>query len=227
MSVEKLIAILTLAFTSLSGCDQSSLTSQFLDVKMLTVLEEPSYTSGGISCNDEWFEPYSVNFTLKNVVVRILDTSNGAVRMVDLYDDDPVSYRITNRIQKVFSKEISESSLSLDITGKVITGFWVTFAEQVTAKTKFIDSIATNLGLNPEGGEDVCSYTDLGTCNSEDLTGECSVGFVDPTEVIKGQGYSFVIKVQLKRTILRDTTADPQQELKFISPTMAISMTRT
>ena len=227
MSVLKFLGLLIIAYTSLSGCDQADLTSQFIEVKMLTVLEEPSYTVGDVSCNHDWFEPYSVNFTLKNVVMRVLDPSNGATRRIDLFEDAPVSFRIANRIQKIFSKEISETSLSLDITGKIITGFWVTFAEQITAKTKFIESIGTNLGLNPTGGEDVCSYTDLGPCDSEDLSGDCSVLFSDPTEVIKGQGYSFVIKVQLKRTILRNTAADPQQELRFISPTMAISMTRT
>ena len=227
MSIYRLMGILAMAYANLSGCDQTSLTTQFLDVKMITVLEEPTYAGGPITCNDEWFEPYSVNLTLKNVVMRIVDPSNGAVRMIDLYEDEPVSFRITNRIQKVFSKEISEISLSLDITGKIISEFRVTFAEEVSARTKYTESISTNLGLEPVGGEDVCSYTELGTCDSEDLTGECSIIFTDPTDVIKGQGYSFVIKVQLKRTILRNTAIEPQQEIKFIPPTMAISMTRT
>lgn len=227
MGLLKLSITLALAFLSIASCDQANLNKNFIDVKMLTTLEEPSYAGGDNSCNDDWFEPYSVNFTITNVEMRVVDPNDGAITVIDLYDDEPVSYRITNRIQKIFSKEVSESSLGLDITGKVITSLRVTFNEQITARTKFSEAIASSLGLEPSGGDDVCSYTDLGTCDSEDITGQCSIVFSDPTDVIKGQGYSFVIKAQIKRTILRNTSSDPQQEIKFISPTMAISMTRT
>ena len=227
MNLTRLLGLLALHFASLSGCDQTDFTSQFLDVKMLTVLEEPSYAGGSVACNNDWFEPYSINFSLKNVILTIVDPSNGAIRMIDLYDEAPESFRITNRIQKVFSKEISETSLGLDLTGKVIVGFKITFDEQITARTKFSESIGSSLGLSPAGGEDICSYTELGSCDAEDLNGECSIVFSDPTDVIKGQGYSFVITVQIKRTILRNTAAEPPQEIKFISPTLAISMTRT
>ena len=122
-------------------------------------------------------------------------TLGGELQNVDLLAGENSSFRIANRTQRIFRKEISESSLGFDLAKKTVHSLKITFDNKVTSLTKNSDSLETTLGSSPSAGG-ACTYTDLNPCLSDDQDGQCSVLFNEGFTAITGQGYTFVIKVK-------------------------------
>ena len=149
----------------------------------------------------------------------------GDLNVLDLSTDSPVEYRVTNQVQKIFSKKISTNDLTMDIVGKNITSMKVSFDRSIVATTKYSSNLASTLGQDPSGGESICSYSELSPCHPDDISGICSIEYAEPFLVKKGQGYQFKIRVQTKRTVERDALVG--EDLKMIAPTFAIEMVRS
>ena len=143
-----------------------------------------------------------------------------------VFDSDPEEYRITYRIQKIFSKEISESALSIDLVGKTINAVRVTFSDQIKGASKYEDNHTLTLGGGPsEEGVEACTVgAAVSKCDSVDNTGECSAVYSEPVTVGKGQSYSFVVKVRWKRTINRVSVDGALKDISMLTPTMRVAI---
>lgn len=229
MSVTKLKFVL--ASSIIFICCQTDFAKQTLSIKMLGVFEEPLYLSGTESCNDAtsdengWFEPLNQSYTLLRISVNYSNPDTGQTEDLTLFDGDPEDYRITYRTQRIFKKELSESALGVDLVGKTVNFIRVTFSTSIVGQSKYEVDHNISLGSGPLD-EDTLACTPgvaQNLCLSDDETGQCSVSFTQPFLIGKGQSYSFVIKVQWKRTVNRVEQGGNLSDVSMLSPTLSLA----
>ena len=207
-----------------AGCLDQTLENESINIKMISVFEEPSYVKSD-TCNTEWFEPHSIEFTLKNVILTYLDTAQ-TQHTLSLLDESDINatFKITNRLQKIVSKEITTNELGVDLIGSTIQSIKVIFSNQITSSSKYSDALTATLGALPSDSvEDACTFETVTPCDENDEDNQCSITYTDSSVIQPAQSYHFVIQVNSKRTIRR-TTEDPKEDTLFIFPTLDISM---
>ena len=221
----------TFAVSALLICCQTDFARQTISIKMLGVFEEPAYLSGNESCNDAtadsngWFEPLNQSYTLLRISLNYTDPDTAQSSDLVLFEDDPQEYRITYRTQRIFKKELSESSLGVDLVGKTINSLRISFSSGIVGQSKHEEDHSISLGSGPSGdGVSACSPgVAQNLCLSDDETGQCSASYAQPFLVGKGQSYSFVIKVQWKRTVNRIEQGGNLSDISMLTPTLSVA----
>lgn len=165
----KIVQYLILFF-SLSACSSALDTTSFLTIKMLGNLEAPADAEG---TNDPRWQGY----TLEGVYL-IPETGDA----LSLYSDAPHEYKIINRSQIIYKKEVDSDWL--DVNFSALT---VQFDQTVTGGGKYSDSHELTL----ETG---------------------SISYSTPFTFKKGQGLTAVINVNWKNTMTRNEEVDPPTE---------------
>ena len=157
------------------------LSKAYLSIKMLGVYESPA------TAFENGYEPIYHVYTLKDVT---LTTSDGESRSV-LEKDWPTEYRIVNRSQIIFQKEL----LSTDV-GTVYHSISISFDKSVKGASKYKSDHTFELSTS-------------------------EISYSSPFTVEKAQGLTFVIKVKWKSTVSRneevqtDTMVKPEFEISF------------
>lgn len=165
---------MALLFIALCGCEGVSLSKQTITIKMLGTFEEPSVTPAG------GFDPISQTYKLTGVSLTNADGSTE-----DLLADAPEQnkfFRIINRTQIIFSKEVSTAQI-----GQTYSSLNVTFDPAVTAISKY-------------------------NANQGFVLEPATFAYDTSVSIEKGKSLIFTVKVKWKNTVTRDDTVDPPTE---------------
>jgi len=174
-----------LAVGTMVGCQNDIDNKQYLNIKFIGVLTAPEEATGD---ND----PISQDYTIEGIYLSPDPDSGDAL---SLYSDDPTEFRIIERSQIVYKREIDATWV-----GEKFDSLVIRLNSTVNGLSKFADDHVINL--------------------SADATTD--IGYYTEFSVEKGQGIDAVVQVQWKNTVMVDP-ADEANYLMSI-PTFDVSI---
>lgn len=141
------LLVLVISVLLLQGCLDDNLTAQYLDIKMKGVF---ALSQSDINYDDSEVrvEPISQTYTLKDVI--LIDEQGVEY---DLFTDEAEEYRISNRKQRIFRKQLDNSFLNV-----VFSEARVTFSNQIKGVSKFKTN--HSIEISADAGDDyVVTYS--------------------------------------------------------------------